>query len=83
MATFDFHQPLHAVYVLAAAITILTILTTWMSGWYETAHEVWSAGAWHRVAWPVRLLPFALASWPVANLLVVADRQHTSVNETT
>jgi hypothetical protein len=75
--------PLRAVYVLASAITIFTILTTWMSGWYETAHEEWSAGAWHGVAWPVRLLPFVLASWPVAYLLAMANRQHTSVNETT
>jgi hypothetical protein len=75
--------PLRAVYVLASAITIFTILTTWMSGWYETAHEEWSGGAWHGVAWPVRLLPFVLASWPVAYLLAMANRQHTSVNKTT
>jgi len=75
--------PLRAVYVLASAITIFTILTTWMSGWYETAHEEWSGGAWHGVAWPVRLLPFVLASWPVAYLLAMANRQRTSVNKTT
>lgn len=75
--------PLRAVYVLASAITIFTILTTWMSGWYETAHEEWSGGAWHGVAWPMRLLPFVLVSWPVAYLLAMANRQHTSVNETT
>ena len=75
--------PLRAVYVLASAITIFTILTTWMSGWYETAHEEWSGGTWHGVAWPVRLLPFVLASWPVAYLLAMASRQHTSVNKTT
>jgi len=75
--------PLRAVYLLASAITIFTILTTWMSGWYETAHEEWSGGAWHGVAWPVRLLPFVLASWPVAYLLAMANRQHTSVNKTT
>jgi hypothetical protein len=75
--------PLRAVYVLASAITIFTILTTWMSGWYETAHEEWSGGAWHGVAWPMRLLPFVLVRWPVAYLLAMANRQHTSVNETT
>jgi hypothetical protein len=75
--------PLRAIYVLASAITIFTILTTWMSGWYETAHEQWSGGAWHGVAWPMRLLPFVLASWPVAYLLAMANRQHTSVNKTT
>jgi hypothetical protein len=74
---------LRAAYVLASAIAIFTILTTWMSGWYETAHEEWSGGAWHVVAWPVRMLPFVLASWPVAYLLAMANRQHTSVNKTT
>jgi hypothetical protein len=34
--------PLRTAYLLASAITTLTILTTWLSGWYETAHEVWS-----------------------------------------
>jgi len=74
---------LRAVYVLASAIAIFTILTTWMSGWYETAHEEWSGGAWHGVAWPARMLPFVLASWPVAYLLAMANRQHTGVNKTT
>jgi len=70
------------VYVLASFVTIFTILTTWMSGWYETAHEAWSGGAWHGVAWPMRLLPFVLASWPVIYLLAMTNRQHTIDNET-
>lgn len=69
--------PLRAAYVLASAITILTILTTWMSGWYETAHEVWSGGAWHGVSWPMRLLPFVLVSWPVTYLLATANPDTT------
>lgn len=75
--------PCRAAYVVATAITIFTVLVTWMSGWYETAHEMWSGGAWHGVPWPMRLLPFVLASWPVAYLLARANRQHTSVNKTT
>jgi hypothetical protein len=75
--------PLRAAYVLASAVTIITILTTWMSGWYETAHEVWSGGAWHGVSWPLRLLPFVLVSWPVAYLLAIANQQHTREKETT
>jgi hypothetical protein len=75
--------PLRAAYVLASAITILTILTTWMSGWYETAHEVWSGGAWHGVSWPMRMLPFVLVSCPVAYLLVTANRQTTSDKQNT
>jgi hypothetical protein len=66
--------PLRAAYVLVSAITILTILTTSMSGWYETAHEAWSGGAWPGVSWPMRMLPFVLGSWPVAYLLATANR---------
>jgi hypothetical protein len=69
---------LRSAYALASAITILTILTTWMSGWYETAHEVWSGGAWQGVSWPMRLLPFVLVSWPVAYLLGGKKQQHAS-----
>ena len=47
--------PLRAAYFLASAITIFTVIVTWMSGWYETAHEVWSSGAWHGVSWTMRL----------------------------
>ncbi|HUD65388.1 MAG TPA: hypothetical protein VMQ17_12445 [Candidatus Sulfotelmatobacter sp.] len=74
---------LRAAYVLASAITILTILTTWMSGWYETAHEVWSGGAWQGVSWPMRLLPLVLVSWPVAYVLATAKRRNTSDKEIT
>ena len=66
--------PLRSAYVLASAIAILTILTTWMSGWYETAHELWSGGAWQGVSWPMRLLPFVLVSSPVVYLLVEANQ---------
>ncbi len=40
--------PVRYAYLLGSVIAILTILTTWMSGWYETAHEVWSGGVWPR-----------------------------------
>ena len=50
--------PMHHAYLLGSVITILTILTTWTSGWYEAAHEVWSGGVWPGVSWPMRLLPF-------------------------
>jgi hypothetical protein len=74
--------PLRAVYVLASVITILTILTTWMSGWYETAHETWSGGAWRGASLLMRLLPFVLVSWPVAYLLATAKRWTTTDKET-
>jgi hypothetical protein len=70
--------PWRAAYVLASAITIFTILVTWMSGWYETAHEVWSSGAWQGVSWTTRLLPFMVVSWPTAYLLATANRQQTT-----
>ena len=66
--------PLRSAYILALAITILAVLTTWMSGWYETAHEAWSGGAWPGVSWPMRMLPFVLVSWPGAYLLATANR---------
>jgi hypothetical protein len=69
--------PVHLVYLLGSVIAILTILTMWTSGWYETAQEVWSGGAWHGDSWPVRLLPFLLVSWPAAYMLATAYRQHT------
>jgi hypothetical protein len=75
--------PLRAAYVLASAITIFTILVTWMSGWYETAHEVWSSGAWHGVSWTMRLLPFVVVSWPITYLLTTADRQQTASHKET
>jgi len=73
--------PLRPAYLLASAITILTIFATWTSGWYETAHEIWSGGAWRGVSWPKRLLPFVLAGWPAAYLLATACR-HTKERET-
>ncbi|PYT24947.1 MAG: hypothetical protein DMG57_26865 [Acidobacteria bacterium] len=73
--------PLRPAYLLASAITILTILATWTSGWYETAHEIWSGGAWRGVSWPKRQLPFVLAGWPAAYLLATACR-HTKERET-
>jgi hypothetical protein len=63
------------VYLLASAVTILTILATWMTGWFETAHEVWSGGVWPATPWPTRLLPFLLISWPAIWLLTRAHRQ--------
>jgi hypothetical protein len=75
--------PLRAAYVLASAITIFTILVTWMSGWYETAHEVWSSGAWHGVSWTMRLLPFVVVSWPITYLLATANRQQTASHKET
>lgn len=68
--------PLRSAYALATVITTLTILTTWMSGWYESAHEVWSGGAWQGVSWPMRLLPLILVSWPAAYLLYKAKQLH-------
>lgn len=58
--------------LLAGAVLLLTILMTWMSGRYETAHEVWSGGVWPGVSLPVTLLPFLLVSWPAAWLAVKA-----------
>ena len=76
--------PVRAAHVMASAITIFTILVMWMSGWYETAHEVWSSGAWHGVSWTTRLLPFVVVSWPVAYLVATSNRQQTdSAKETT
>ena len=70
--------------ILASAITIFTILVTWMSGWYETAHELWSSGAWHGDSWATRLLPFVVVSWPITYLLATANRKQThSHKETT
>jgi len=55
---------------LAGAVALLTILMTWMSGWYETAHEIWSAGTWPGASLPATLLPFLMMSWPAAWLFV-------------
>jgi hypothetical protein len=67
-----------AAYVLASAVTVFTILVTWMSGWYETAHELWSSGAWHGVSWSTRLLAFVVVSWPITYMVVTATRKHTA-----
>jgi hypothetical protein len=75
--------PWRTAYVLASAITIFTILVTWMSGWYETARELLSGGAWHGVSLPMRLLPFVVVSWPVAYLLASAKRRTTRDKELT
>jgi hypothetical protein len=74
--------PVRHAYLLGSAITVLTILTTWMGGWYETAHEAWSGGVWLGVSWPMRLLPFLLVSWPAAYLLTNTYRQHTMERKT-
>jgi hypothetical protein len=75
--------PVRRASLVGSAIAILTILTIWTSGWYETAHEVWSGGVWSGVPWPTRLLPFLLVSWPAAYMLATAYRQHTEEGETT
>jgi hypothetical protein len=69
-------------YLLSSAIAVLAMLTTWMTGWYETAHQVWSGGTWPGVSWPMRLLPFLLVSWPAAYLIATAYCQHTEEGET-
>ena len=56
----------HHAYLIAAVNTALTILTTWSTGWYDPAHL---PARWPGVPWSTRLLPFLLASWPVAYLL--------------
>jgi hypothetical protein len=75
--------PWRTAYVLASAITIFTILVTWMSGWYETAREVWSSGAWQGESWTTRLLPFVVVSWPIGYLLATANRQQTASHKET
>ncbi len=75
--------PVRPAWLVASAIAILTILTAWMSGWYETAHKVWSGGVWLGPSWPMRLLPFLLVSWPAAYIFATAYRQHIGEGETT
>ena len=67
--------------ILAVAVAILSSLVTWTSGWYESAHETWSGGAWRGVPWQTRVLPLALVSWPVAYMLATAtcQRWHTKI----
>jgi hypothetical protein len=64
-----------AAYSLVFGVAILMIAATWMSGWYETAHEVWSGGVWPRMSWPRRVLPFLLVSSPAAYLVFLKDRR--------
>jgi hypothetical protein len=68
-------MPVRHAYLMASAVILSAILATWMTGWYETAHEVWSEGVWRGVPWPTRLLPFALVSWPAGYLLATAYQQ--------
>jgi hypothetical protein len=75
--------PLRYTYLLGSVIAILTMLMIWMSGLYETAHEVWSEGVWTGASWPMRSLPFLLVSWPAAYLLAAAYRRHTEEGEPT
>jgi hypothetical protein len=64
---------IRAAFMLAVAVVILTSLVTWTTGWYETAHETWSGGAWRGVPWQTRLLALALVSWPVVFMLTTAN----------
>jgi len=65
--------PVRYAYSLGAAVMVLAILATWMSGWYATAEEAWSRGAWHGGSRAT--LQFLLVSWPAFYLLINADRQ--------
>jgi hypothetical protein len=62
--------PSRRAWLLAGTVAVLTILMTWMSGWYETAHEIWSGGTWPAVSLMATLLPFLLVGWPAAWLCV-------------
>lgn len=68
--------PVRYAYILGAVVMVLAILATWMSGWYVTAEETWSGGAWHGGSRAT--LQFLLASWPAFYLLINADRQLTN-----
>ncbi len=59
--------------MLAAAIATMLVLATWTSGWRQAGIRAWSEGVWQGGPdWPRRLLPSAVASWPVAYLLATA-----------
>jgi hypothetical protein len=59
--------------ILASAIATMTLLAAWTGGWWQTARETWSGGALHEpVLGPVRLLLFALVSWPAGYMLATA-----------
>jgi hypothetical protein len=72
--------PVRYAYILAAAVVLLAILATWMSGWYVTAEEVWSRGTWSGGSRAT--LQFFLVSWPAFYLLISADRQRPNKVET-
>ena len=52
-------------YLIGSVNIVLTILTTWSTGWYDPAHL---PARWPGVPWSTRLLPFLLASSPAAYL---------------
>ena len=58
--------PVRHRYLIGSVNIALAVLATWATGWYDPAHL---PAGWPRVPWPVRLLPFLLASWPAAYLL--------------
>jgi outer membrane protein assembly factor BamB len=59
--------------ILAAAVAIMVMLATWTSGWRQAGQMAWSEGVWQPgVDWQIRLLPFAVVSWPAFYLLAVA-----------
>ncbi|MGA9978248.1 MAG: hypothetical protein WBQ08_06405 [Candidatus Sulfotelmatobacter sp.] len=61
----------------AAAVATLTVLTTWMGGWQQSALAKWSEGKWNPggPSWPERLVPLLVLSWPVLYLLATATVQ--------
>jgi hypothetical protein len=61
--------PMRYACLVGGAVAVLTILMTWMGGWYETAHETWSGGTWPGVSLPMTLLPYLLVSWPAVWLM--------------
>lgn len=57
----------------AAAVTLLTVMATWTSGWQQNALEAMSRGACCGIiGWQERILPIAIVSWPVAGLVALA-----------
>jgi hypothetical protein len=69
-------RPLRHTRWWAAAIVAMTLLVTWMTGWRQSGLRAWSGGSWphHLVSWETRLLPFALANWPVLYLIASANK---------
>lgn len=64
--------------LLLATIITLDALATWTGGWWRDALVNWSQGTWHgqAEAWQIRLLPLALANWPLVYFIATAIRQH-------